>query len=115
MNNIARFSKEEYDEALTLANNSETEAALSKIWELRLKVDLSIYRRALVNVTIASLLQRADREKYAQECIDLLDTLRRQHAEDTGIKEELKHISDLEDAAGEIMSYNPWLTDDNNP
>lgn len=76
MKNITRFRKAEYDEALTLANNGDADGALERLWELRLKVDLSIYRRALVNVTIASLPKRADRDKYAQECINLLDILR---------------------------------------
>lgn len=76
MNNITRLRKTDYDEALTLANNSETDAALDILWELCLKVDLSIYRRALVNITMAWLLQHADRDQDAQECLDLLDQLR---------------------------------------
>lgn len=115
MNNITRLRKADYEEAISLANNGETDAALDILWELRLKVDLSIYRRALVNVTLASLLARADRDKYAQECLDLLDLFRQQHADDKDIDEELEHISDIEDAAREIMKYNPWLKNESTP
>lgn len=111
MSNTVETRHAEYDEALSLANNGDTDAALDILWDLRLKVDLSIYRRALVNVTLASLLQRADRDKYARECIDLLDLLRQQHADDKDIDEELEHIDDLESAAREILQYNPWLPD----
>lgn len=107
MNNIVKSRKADHDRALSLANDGQTQAALDILWELRLKVDLSIYRRALVDVTLAALLQRADRIKYARECLDLLDLLRQQNADNRGIDEELEHITDLENAAKEILAHNP--------
>lgn len=115
MNNIVRSRKADYDHVLSLANDGRTQAALDILWELRLKVDLSVYRRALVNITLAALLQRADRTKYARECPDLLDLLRRQNTNsldingntNQGMDDELEHITDLENAAKEILAYNP--------
>lgn len=106
MNNITRFRKEAYDHALSLASEGEDEAALDLLWDLRLKVDLSIYRCALVNITIAAILRRSDRTKYAQECLDLLDLLKQQY-HDTANEEELEHTKDLEDAAKEIIDIPP--------
>lgn len=95
--------KADYDRALSLQANGQNSAALDVLWELRLKVDLSIYRRALVNVTLAAYLRTKGREKYAQECLDLLDLFRQQHADHVNIEEELEHISDLEELAKEII------------
>lgn len=98
MNGIVKFRKHEYEQvsysccptsqnvvnrslqALQYAKNGNSEQALNILWNLRLKVDLSLYRRALINLTIAALLRRNDRVKYARECLDLLDILCQQFA-----------------------------------
>ena len=49
-------------------------------WSLRLEPELSLYRRALVNLliaTIADVRDHHDLDKFAQECIDLIDQVRR--------------------------------------
>lgn len=55
-------------------------------------------------MTLAALLRRPDRTKFAQECLDLLDLLRQQNEKRQDIDEELEHISDLEASAREILA-----------
>lgn len=49
--------------------------ALTICWELRLEPRIGVYRRAMVNLLIAQLLQFGQL-KYAEECLDLLDIVR---------------------------------------
>lgn len=103
MNNITRFRKDDYDHALLLAEDGQRTAALKILWDLRLKVDLSIYRRALVNITLSTILGTPDGVKYAQECLDLLDLLRQQIAKRRTDEEELEHIAELEELAKDVI------------
>ncbi|KAK5955868.1 hypothetical protein OHC33_003509 [Knufia fluminis] len=101
---MARLRKADYDRALAHANAGEKEPALDILWDLRLKADLSVYRRALVNITLAALLQGSDKVQYARECIDLLALLRQQYRDNPNISEELEHITDLETTARSMIT-----------
>ena len=79
-------------------------------WDLRLEPDLSLYRRALVNLLIATaadVRDHPDMDKFAQECIALVDQIRREgaySAEDTVLnslqdrgRSTLAHIQELQE------------------
>lgn len=57
----------------------------------------------MVNITLAAILQDPDRTQYARECLDLLDLIRQQWANQPGIEEDLEHISDLEETARNMI------------
>ena len=59
------------------------------LWDLRLQPDLSLFRRAHVNLLLActtDIRQHPDKSKFAQECIDLISQIRRN--EELSISEE---------------------------
>ena len=66
-------------QAEDLACEGKEEAALAICWELRLRPDLGLYRRATVNLLIAiCIADKTQAPKYANECLDLLRILREQ-------------------------------------
>lgn len=62
------------------------------MWDLRLKPDLSLYRRAYVNLLLAcstDVRKHPDKSKFAQECIDLIAQVRHNGLADHDTEEEL--------------------------
>ena len=79
MDNISRLYRARYEEAEKSALDGHHEEALDICWELRLCSDLSLYRRACVNLLIASIVNvrtHPDCDKFAQECIELVEQIR---------------------------------------
>ena len=91
-----------YEQAENLAASGKVEEALNICWELRLRPDLGLFRRASVNLLIGMLLpEKTQIIKHANECLDLLQLLR---AERTVDEETLdKELTPVEDLAGRLL------------
>lgn len=92
MDNITRFYKAQwakvyfaipnglsqltFKKAYELAQIGEREEARDMCYELRLQADLSLYRRALVNSLLSCLVDWSEKEKFANEAIDLCYEIR---------------------------------------
>jgi hypothetical protein len=77
-------------QAAQLAQDGKFEDCLDICWELRLELDPSLWRRAYVNLLIATIVdvrEHLDAEKFANECINLVDQMRREGRE-RGIRDE---------------------------
>ena len=80
MDNLSIFYREEYRIAKALKEEGKSDECLDILWKLRLEPDISLYRRALVNLLIATtadIQQHPDISKFAHESIDLVDQIRR--------------------------------------
>lgn len=72
MDNISRFYRAEYLRARKHAVDGEIEKCLDILWEMRLESQLSLFRRAMVNILIASVAdtkKHPNLEEIAQEGI----------------------------------------------
>ena len=70
MDNISRTHRSRYLHAYKLAEEGKRAECLDILWELRLRPDLSLYRRALVNLliaTLADLRRHPDIRKFGEE------------------------------------------------
>lgn len=77
VNRLAAQYKAQYSEAETLALQGNNSAGLDILWELRLKPGLGMYRRAVVNLLIASVYSR-DQSTFATEAINPIDIIRKE-------------------------------------
>lgn len=68
---------------------------------MRLDCELSVFRRAEINLLIASILKCSRSTKYAREALDLFDIVRRSHRGSTA--DDLQHIQELEDFASNLL------------
>jgi hypothetical protein len=94
MDRLARFYEDLHEEALQLARQGNKRDALDMLCELRLRPDLALFRRARVsllqyhrfqavslmalqvNLSLANLHDDvAERLGYAEECIELINSL----------------------------------------
>lgn len=77
--NISRFDKARFITARKYAETGEYVKCLEILWDLQLKPQLSLFRRAMVNVLIALVAdpsKHSDLEKLTQEAIDLIALIR---------------------------------------
>jgi hypothetical protein len=79
-----------------LIQDGEKDKALDTLWELRLKSDLGLYCRAMVNLMLATevdLEEHPDAPKFAQECLHLLDQMSRDGlVEDAMTEQEVSRL-----------------------
>lgn len=57
-----------------------------------------------MNLLIACLLEKPGREKFARECLDLLDILLQQHEHEKNTEEQKEHAAQLQHAAQEVLA-----------
>ena len=94
MDRLAAQYKARYYEAETLALQGNDSAALDILWELRLKPDLGLYRRAVVNLLIASIYPR-DQATFANEAINLVDVIRKEEDYDSPNLDRIEKLAQL--------------------
>lgn len=97
MDQVSILYREEYNTARAYSEAGESGKCLDILWRMRLYPDLSLYRKALVNLLIATtadLRTHPDLAKYAQECIDLIAQVRRNdlHEGDEDSEAEMSRI-----------------------
>lgn len=80
-------------QAERLACEGHDEQALDICWQLRLNVEISVFRRAEVNLLIASVLKSSRSVKFATEALDLFGTVRESHRSLTAA--EVQHLEEL--------------------
>lgn len=86
-----------------MAYAGHEEEALAICFKLRLQASLAVYLRASVNLLMAILIEEPIREKYARECIDLLDILVQKHEHEDNIEKQLEHVEELNEFARDII------------
>jgi hypothetical protein len=87
-----------------LIQDGEKDKALDTLWALRLKSDLGLYYRAMVNLMLATevdLEEHPDAPKFAQECLHLLDQMSRDGLVDDAMTEQ--EVSRLRDHAQQTL------------
>ena len=106
MDNTARHYRDRYNEAAEHLFQGRKDVALDICWELRLKPDLGIFRRAAVNLLIATLVDN-DKLKYAEECLDLIDILRQEKGSVGARTEKMETVA--QDYIDQISGPQPTL------
>jgi hypothetical protein len=79
MDKLSSMYRARYEEAEQHAVNGNNEKALDICRELRLRPELSHYRRPYVNLLIATLVDirtHPDCDRFARECIELVEHIR---------------------------------------
>lgn len=116
MESLAKIYKARNKEAIALALNGDEEEALNILFEMRSKPDIGVYRRAhvsspephlipasnvtKVNMGLAILAIGSDeRLKYAEECLDLIDIIRKEENYNSD------NLDNLEDHAKDVIKH----------
>ena len=94
MNRLAAQYKARYYEAETLALQGNNSAGLDILWELWLKPGLGMYRRAVVNLLIASVYSR-DLSTFATEAINLIDIMRKEEDYNSPNLDRIRKLAQL--------------------
>ena len=105
MDQVSILYREEYNTAKAYSDAGESGKCLDILFKMRLYPDLSLYRKALVNLLIATtadLRTHPDLAKYAQECIDLIAQVRRDDLHE-GDKDSEAEMSRIEEHAQKTL------------